>query len=228
MIHSQRHYQAVIQSIKEHLRSGSIQVGSPLPPDAKLAEELNFSVGSISDALRALALLGVLTQDEDGVYYLSGDMSQSFSDMFSLMLLMGCFDYVSVSRLRRGIELQALPTVMENLTEQEQRNLYTCLVRMMASEHGDQKADKEFHNQLITATRDQLVISLIRAMSQFMSPQQHDADGDYYFEYWDRLVQLHANLYHAIVDKDLPAATAALNEHYDIIDAEAASRARHN
>ena len=228
MNHSQRHYQAVIQGLKDRLRDGTLHVGSPLPPETVLAEQLNFNVSSISDALRALALLGILSQDDAGVYRLSGDMSQSFSDLFSIMLLMGCFDYAAVSRLRRGIELQALPAIMENLTEQEQRNLYACLVRMMASAHGDQKADREFHNLLITASRDQLVISLIHAMAQFMGPQLRDANGDYYFEYWDRLVQIHADLYHAIVRKDLAAATAALNAHYDIIDAEAARPKPHN
>lgn len=220
MIQSQRHYQAVIQLLKEYLRDGKLQIGSPIPSSTVLVEELSFSVSSIDDALRALTLLGILDQNEHNVYHLTGDMSRSFSDLFSMMLMMGQFDYASVNRLRRSIELQTLPAIMTNLTEQQQHNLYACLVRMMASEHGDLKADKEFHNIMISASQDQLLISLIRGMSQFMSPLLRDADGDYYFEYWEQLVEIHAELYNALICHNLDAAVRALNTHYDILDDE--------
>ena len=204
---TQRHYQALLGYLKTNLRSGVLHDGSRLLPEEALAAELNFSVPSLREAQHLLEIFGLLTQDADGGYRLSHDVSRGFTDIFSLMLLLNQLKYSDVHRLRRSIELQSIPAIIENITERERQMIYLCLARMMASEHGDRRADAEFHDLLLTASGDQLVISLNRAL----------ADDSFYFENWDELVQIHVKLYRAVCARDAARAAEAVNEHYDFL-----------
>ena len=214
---TQRHYQALLGYLKTNLRSGALHDGSRLPPEDRLAEELNFSVPSLREALHLLEVFGLLTSDAGGTYRLSHDFSRGFTDLFSLMLLMNQLKYTEVHRLRRSIELQSVPAIIENITERERQMLYLALARMMASSHGDRRADAEFHDLLLTASGDQLVICLNRALSQFMGTNRNLTDDTFYFENWDELVQIHVKLYRAICARDAERATEAVNEHYDFL-----------
>ena len=188
---TQRHYQALLGYLKKNLRSVALHDGSRLPPEDTLAAELNFSIPSLREALHLLEVFGLLTQDASGGYRLSHDVSRGFTDILSLMLLLNQLTFSDVHRLRRSIELQSIPAIIENITERERQMLYLSLARMMASSHGDRRADAEFHDLLITASGDQLVISLNRALSQFMGTSRNLADDTFYFENWDELVQIH-------------------------------------
>ena len=214
---TQRHYQALLGYLKTNLRSGALHDGSRLPPEQALAAELNFSVPSLREAQHLLEIFGLLTQDADGGYRLSHDVSRGFTDIFSLMLLLNQLKYSDVHRLRRSIELQSIPALIENITERERQMIYLCLARMMASEHGDRRADAEFHDLLLTASGDQLVISLNRALAQFLGTSRNLADDSVYFENWDELVQIHVKLYRAVCARDAARAAEAVNEHYDFL-----------
>ena len=214
---TQRHYQALLGYLKTNLRSGTLQDGSRLPPEDVLAAELSFSIPSLREALHLLEVFGLLTRDADGGYRLSHDVSRGFTDILSLMLLLNQLGYSDVHRLRRSIELQSIPAIIENITERERQMIYLSLARMMASEHGDRRADTEFHDLLLTASGDQLVISLNRALAQFMGTSRNLADDTFYFEDWDELVQIHVKLYRAICAKDAVQAAEAVNEHYDFL-----------
>ena len=100
---TQRHYQALLGYLKTNLRSGALHDGSRLPPEEALAAELNFSVPSLREAQHLLEIFGLLTQDADGGYRLSHDVSRGFTDIFSLMLLLNQLKYSDVHRLRRSI-----------------------------------------------------------------------------------------------------------------------------
>ena len=214
---TQRHYQALLGYLKNALRTGALQDGSRLPSEDELAETLSFSVPSLREALHLLEIFGLLTQDANGGYRLSHDVSRGFTDIFSLMLLLNQLKYADVHRLHRSIELQSIPAIIENITERERQMLYLCLARMMASDHGDRRADTEFHDLLLTASGDQLVISLNRALAQFMGTNRNLFDDTFYFENWDELVQIHVKLYRAVCAKDAARAAEAVNAHYDFL-----------
>ncbi len=214
---TQRHYQALLGYLKNALRTGQLHDGSRLPPEEELAASLSFSVPSLREALHLLEMFGLLTADAEGRYRLSHDVSRGFTDVFSLMLLLNQLKYSDVHRLRRSIELQSIPAILENITVRERQMLYLCLARMMASSHGDRRADTEFHDIFLTASGDQLVISLNRALAQFMGTNRNLFDDAFYFENWDELVQIHVKLYRAICAGDAAQAAEAVNEHYDFL-----------
>ena len=213
---TERPYQALLGYLKEELADHRLQVGSLLPSDSQLSARLSFSVPSIRESLHLLEMFGLLSPAEDGQYRVSHDVSRGFTDILSLMLLTDQLRYADVVRLRRSITLQSLPAICKEITESQKQNLYLCLVRMMASEHGDLKADMEFHDTLLAASGDQLALSLNRALNQFMRGEKKT---EYYFENWEALVQIHVQLYRGVVDGDVEAAAKAVNDHFDLLAA---------
>jgi DNA-binding FadR family transcriptional regulator len=219
MNNQERYYIAVLDYLKASLTSGSMTVGSAIPPAGELAAKLGYAETSVSDVLDALETIGILSL-EQGTYHLTGDMGSCFMDVFSLMLLMGRFSYSDISHLRRGIELQVLADVLQNISESEKNDLNTCLLRMKASVNGDAKADKRFHDILIGASGNTLVICILRAMSQVLDLQFSALAANYPANAWHALTQAHEQLYFSICRGDLPAAKNALSLHYDLVDEE--------
>ena len=215
---TQRHYQALLRYLKDGLRTGALKNGSKLPSEAELASILSFSVPSLHEAMRLLELFGLVTQEADGCYRLSGDPSRSFSDLFELFLLMEQTSYQDVLRLRRSIELQAIPAICENITEAEKQSLYFCLVRMMTGAREDRLADREFHNVLVTASRDRLAADLNQTLVQFSSPSGVGDFQEYDSEQWNHMMQRHMQLYQAIVANQPEHAAEAVNAHFDYLE----------
>lgn len=213
---TQRHYQALLRYIKDSLRSGKLLNDGKLPPETELAAILNFSVPSLQEAIHLLQMFGLVAQEMDGTYRLCRDVGRSFTDLLELFLLMEQLDYSDVIRLRRSIELQSIPAICKNITDAEKQTLYFCVVRMMTGSHEDRLADKEFHNVLVTASRDRLASGLNRSLVQFSSP-----GGAISFrvsdECWEDLVQLHMQLYQAIAANQPERAAEAVNAHYDYL-----------
>lgn len=217
MNNQERHYIAVTNYLKYGLIDGTLAVNSLLPDSGQLAATLGYSEDSIEDVLSAMETTGILSHEPEG-YRLTGDMSNCFTDAFALMLLMNRFSYRDISHLRRSIERQALPAIVQNLNESEKNNLRLCLLRMKASEHGDARADKQFHDQLIDASGNPLLICIVRAMSQVLELQLSTLTANVPVQIWRLLAKAHEALFDAIVQGDLAAAEAALDTHYDLVD----------
>lgn len=213
---TERHYQALIGYLKDGLRSGTLARDSKLPSEAELAEKLSFNVPSLREAMQLLEMFGLLTRDMDGSYRMSHDVGRGFTDLLALFLLVQNPGYPDVIRLRRSIELQSVPAIMENITETEKQTLYFCIVRMMAGPHGDRRADDEFHDVLVSASRDPLAADINRSLIQFTGPTGRIAvSGEYELDGWEPLIPLHMAVYQAIAAGDAGRVADAINTHYD-------------
>lgn len=217
---TERHYQALLTYLKDALRTGELKDGSKLPSEQELADRLSFNVPSLREAMHLLEMFGLLTPDVDGGFRVSHDVSRGFTDVFSLMLLLNQLEYTEVIRLRRSIELQSLAAICRNITETQKSTLYLSLMRMMASPHGDRKADIQFHDVLISASQDKLAINLHRALSQFTGYNSTGRQGDdefYYIENWDEVVQTHMQIYQSVIAGRPEKAAEAVYAHYDYL-----------
>lgn len=215
----ERYYIALVDYLKLGLIDGSLSVNSLLPNSAVLAATLGYAESSIEDVLSAMETTGILSREPEG-FRLTGDMSVCFTDAFALMLLMNRISFRDISRLRRTLELQALPAIVQNLSERAKNNLKLCLLRMKASERGDARADKQFHDLLIDASENQLLICIVHAMSQVLELQMSTLTASFPVQTWQQLAKSHETLYTVLCQSDLPAAKTALCTHYDLVDRE--------
>lgn len=215
---TQRHYQALVSYIKDGLRSGELHIDSRLPSEAELASRLSFSVPSLHEAMQLLQMFGLVREETDGGFRLCNDTGRGITELLALLLLMEQTSYLDVIRLRRSIELQSVPAILQNITEAEKQTLYFSVMRMMTGPRGDRRADDEFHNVLATASRDMLAVNLTGALLQFVGPTGSAGSNEYEIDGWEALTQLHLQIYQAIASGSAEATTAAINAHYDCLE----------
>ena len=67
---SQRAYVRVIDYIKQEIRVGNLRIGSRLPSERALAEQLNVGRNSVREALRILEIMGTTVSTQGaGQFY---------------------------------------------------------------------------------------------------------------------------------------------------------------
>src|SRR5690606_11403593 len=103
MSDSGRKVDIVAAAIEEAISTGRWPVGSKLPPETALVEELGVARNTMREAVRALAHAGVLSvRHGGGVYVLAASPVEG---LLGRRLARG--DVLDVLRLRRGLEVEA-------------------------------------------------------------------------------------------------------------------------
>jgi GntR family transcriptional repressor for pyruvate dehydrogenase complex len=215
-----RAYVKVIQYIRQLLLNNELRLGDKLPTERELSEILELSRNSIREALRTMENMGMIESHQGSGNYLVGNMGKSFTDSLSMMILMKRVDYLEISQLRRGIEIQALSLAMNNITEDSLVKLEMIINKMnQCTQKQSAALDKEFHYSIVAASKNELIISIMQALSdiceQFIDYILNQTLKDKKIE----LMNVHRKILRSMVQKDLTMGIDAINEHYNIIDA---------
>ncbi|MER5636505.1 FadR/GntR family transcriptional regulator [Kitasatospora sp. NPDC002227] len=153
----------VIAQLRAQITSGEWPVGSRIPTEAALVEELGVARNTVREAVRALAHNGLLDiRQGSGTYVLAtselaGVMHRRFADA----------DQEQVAELRSMLETSAAGLAAARRTERDLELLETALARREAAwASGDPEAfvqaDAAFH-QAVVATAHNDVISAVYA-----------------------------------------------------------------
>lgn len=214
-----RSYLKVIQYIKQLLLSEQLSMGDKLPTERELSEKLNISRNSIREAIRMMENMGIIESRQGSGNYLVGNIGRSFTDSLSMMLLMKRVDYLEISQLRRGIEIQALYLAMNLITEEDLTNLNTLLDEMdECSEIQRAILDKEFHYAVVTLSKNQLMLSIMEGLSEICQEFIEHILSRTLNNQKTTLINLHKKIFKSLVEKDLSIGIEAINEHYNVID----------
>ena len=157
-----------IQKIKELIMSGEFTAGSKLPREQDLAAKLGLSRNSLREAVRALALIGVLdTRVGDGTYVTSLDADLLLTGLGFVGDLLDGSTLLEVHQVRRILEPVATGIAATRLTADDFAALEACLERMDAEESTQDfiDADLEFHRIIVAAAGNATLASLIQNLS---------------------------------------------------------------
>lgn len=202
--------QAIVK-IKDLILTGEFQAGSKLPREQDLAQKLGLSRNSLREAVRALALIGVLdSRVGDGTYVTSLDPELLMAGMGFIGELLDGNALLEAHQVRRVLEPAATDLAASRLTEADFAELESILERM---EHSDKTqaiidADNDFHRVINRATGNAMLASLIENLSRGMTRAR----------LWrtvteqgavDVTKQRHRDIYLALRDGDAKRASAA-------------------
>ena len=157
-----------IAKIKELIMSGEFKAGSKLPREQDLAAKLGLSRNSLREAVRALALIGVLdSRVGDGTYVTSLDADLLLTGMGFVGELLDGSTLLEVHQVRRILEPVATGLAATRLTEEDFLALQACLEQMEAAETTQAfiDADTEFHRIIVLAAGNATLASLIQNLS---------------------------------------------------------------
>jgi GntR family transcriptional regulator, transcriptional repressor for pyruvate dehydrogenase complex len=200
-----------IAEIKDLIMSGEFNAGAKLPREQDLAARLGLSRNSLREAVRALALIGVLdTRIGDGTYVTSLDADVLLTGMGFVGDLLEGTTLLEVHQVRRILEPVATGLAATRLTEEHFVSLEESLMQMDEAETTQAfiDADTEFHRIIVSCAGNATLASLIQNLSGGMmrarlwrTITEHDA--------LEISRQRHRDIYVALRAGDAEQASAA-------------------
>jgi GntR family transcriptional repressor for pyruvate dehydrogenase complex len=212
----------VAEQIVRAIRDGVYPVGSRLPSEAELAQEMGVSRPSVREALSALQAVGLIEAKPGSGNYVRRSPSQEEEADAPLLLESdaGCLE---VMEAREALEPSVAALAAEKAPKEAIRGLRQAIKEMRAeSKTGDFaryfQADKRFHLALLAATGNRLVAAalapLVNTMDQVL---YREFTHRYYLRTGEdlvRVVDVHEELVDAIERQDAEGAASAMSEHW--------------
>lgn len=208
-------YETVSEQLLTAIRGAELKPGARIPSERELGERFGVSRTVIREAIRHLAAKGVL-EVVSGSGVLIADVSPTnVSESLDLYLRQrGPIEPSQIHEVRETLELRTTELAAERATD-EQLAAISALCDQMALvlEDADEAsaADVEFHRAIAEATGNPLFLVLVDSLGEVMLHIRRATLGDP-----DRgrtAVAAHRRVAHALAERDVEGAVAAMRDH---------------
>ena len=216
-------YLRVVEYIKQEIRSGRLKIGSQLPAERTLAEQLDVSRNSVREAIRVMEIMGTLVSVQGAGHYVANNFENLLVESMSMMFMLKELSFSEISQLRLALERQALSLAVENAGDEDLAvfsEIDAKLDRGVLSEHENVALDKRLHYTIAKASGNTIISDILEALSEVMDRFIADLRSDIMSEdeRKEKLTKAHRRMVAAIKDKNLPDGLAAIDEHFALID----------
>ena len=143
-----------IAKIKQLISSGEFTAGARLPTERELTQQFGVSRSSLREAVRALALVGVLeSRVGDGTYVTTLEPELLLTGVGFVSDLIGGASLLELHQVRRILEPEATRLATPRLTDEDFERLAACLQRMESADGVPAfiEADTAFHKVILDA-----------------------------------------------------------------------------
>ena len=148
-----KEYEKVSDYIIELIRTGKLEIGSKLPPERMLANELGISRNSTREALRNLENMGIIECRQGSGSYVTCEISKVLSSMLSVMFSLENITIVELNEFRKAIDKMVCAMLIDRYEDltwliEEATEL---LDKEVESQDEESDIDNQFHFMLIDA-----------------------------------------------------------------------------
>jgi GntR family transcriptional repressor for pyruvate dehydrogenase complex len=159
----------VSRKLLDYLLSGTLPVGSRLPSERTLAEQLGVGRNAIRDGLRPLMLLGVLEAKPGSGTYVKATTSTLLPQVIEWGLLLGEPRLKDVVESRLYVESALARLTAERRTKSQlaelRRSLGTMRTASVAKHHNKfAQADLLFHRQIGAAAGNDVLMGILHTL----------------------------------------------------------------
>ena len=235
----QMEYEKAIDYIFGMIQNGDLTVGSKLPTERAIAQELNIGRNSTREALSILHGMGMVKSVQGSGNYICADANKTIFQILTVMLALGSITKKDVCEFRRAMEKTVCMLLLEKgISEDADKKMKSLLDNMKkdqlasgsSSECGIEsdlqesyenpavRSDKEFHALLVTATHNELLSTIMGAVMtvyhEWIELVLKKADP----ETKNNLVSYHEDIYNGIKDKNESLVNEAIDKHYNLIE----------
>jgi DNA-binding FadR family transcriptional regulator len=200
---------------REHLRPGDAA-----PSEIAICRKLEVSRGSVREAYRTLAALGVLEIESGRRPRLKAMSPQVLAQIFGYALTTAQVTLRQVMETRRAIELQTAQLAARHANEAQRRCLRELIAQMRAS-MGDHSrriaADMAMHTTLAEASQNPLNVLLFGALRAPLEESMRlDLGGGRSDAELIRIVDAHEAIVDRVCAGDAVGAGNAMAYHFDL------------
>ena len=165
VIKQKRVYEDIVGQVQALIQDGLLKPGDRLPPERELAERFQVSRSSLREAIRALALQGLVVSRPGAGTFVS---TESVETILSIIAgsINGCRNYLSdIFEVRHLLEPQIAALAAERATTEDIQSMARSLEEQAGQiDRGETgvEGDTAFHFAMTRATHNQ---ALVRVMS---------------------------------------------------------------
>lgn len=155
----------------ERLTDGTLEPGTRLPPERRLAESLGVGRSAVREALAALEILGIVDVRPGSGTYLRGSASELLPQTLSWGLMIGSRSTDQLMELRAGLESFTARLAAERVDEARLERLRTTIETMregLEDVEAFVAADSSFHALLGEAAGNPVVTDLLTVTRQLL------------------------------------------------------------
>jgi DNA-binding FadR family transcriptional regulator len=208
---------------RDRLLGGALKAGDRLLAERELALALGVSRPVLREALRSLAMLGVLDiQHGRGAFVRAADASV-LGQALTLCLAPEPNILDDVLQARIAIECQAIRLACERASDHDLQGLAGMLDTLVESlndpDQGGQ-ADHAFHLAIVRMSGSGALMKIYEAISPLLMRSHVERRRDTFREpaITSHLVEAHRAVFLSLVQRDADAAESRLREHFRIGD----------
>ena len=136
----------------------------------QIAEKLDVSRNSIREVMHMLEINGLLECRQGSGNYVRCEPQEYMSTFINMVMSLSSISYTEVYHIRMGYETVALKLAISQATEEEIERMHELLVKMDEITNPVESAqlDIEFHNTLINASHNRMIILYTTMLKDLM------------------------------------------------------------
>ena len=217
----------IAEQILQLIRIGDYPVGSKLPPERIIADQMGVSRPSVREAISALQIVGVLeTRPGDGTYISSKPLiSDQLSSQVQNILEQSDSPY-EIIQARKAIEAGVIHQAIKLASDEDIQQIQAAWDAkhekgLMCDYDAYTKQGKDFHLSIARATKNNLIVAIMdRLLSVTNQPLWRSMRCRYYEQNPNRLepmMNVHKKIVAAIEERNAEKAIQALEEDLDTV-----------
>lgn len=235
----QMEYEKAIDYIFGMIQNKALTVGSKLPTERAIAQELNIGRNSTREALSILHGMGMVKSVQGSGNYICADANKTIFQILTVMLALGSITKKDVCEFRRAMEKTVCMLLLEKgISEDADKEMKSLLDNMKndlpvfgnslecgresdlqeSLENPAVRSDTEFHALLVTAAHNELLSTIMGAVmtvyQEWIDLVLKKADP----QTKDILVSYHEDIYNGIKNKSESLVNEAIDKHYNLIE----------
>jgi GntR family transcriptional repressor for pyruvate dehydrogenase complex len=210
-------YKKVINTIMTLIDKGELEYGDKLYNEEELIRKLNVSRSTLREALRVLEFMDVLTVAPKRGIVINDPKDRIDYPPLSFILQFEKISKKHIIQLRMAIEMQALRSAIKEIGEDGIKHLRHLQDEYIKESDFDEKVviDNQIHDYIVQLSNNITLIKLYNTFHDLFQEQLIEAVLNVYMsEKYDELVETHAGLIDAIIEKDVEKGAKILEEHF--------------
>lgn len=208
----------VAERLVSLISSGNIAPGDKLPSENELSKALQVSRPVVREALRGLAMMGIVASRQGGGCYVTDLTPQRLMAPLSFALSLQDYNIDSLFRAREVIDTGIAADAARNATAAQVtmlKELVEAGYKLVDDPIGFRVMDAEFHALVATAANNDFLEKVCSSLYSLAIEQRRKASGKP--GVLQRSAADHAEIVAAIEAKDPDAASAAMGRHVENI-----------
>ncbi len=161
----------VTHEITEMILSGMFSPGDWLMPQPELAQRFGVGLSTIREAVKGLALLGIVDPQPGRGTYVAEDAVSLIRMLDLQQTQLESLDLATTHEARRALEVELTALAAERATPADVAAIRTALDRMAAAMDDDEafmRADADFHKAVAHAAHNPLLEQFYHVVSEMM------------------------------------------------------------